>query len=169
MRLPLHLLAALALASTAATAAPDAPKPKAPKATAELLAKGRAAFETSCATCHGTKGDGKGPAGMYLTPPPRHFGVDPFKQGDSVEAIFATLQSGVPATPMVSFAHLPEDDRWAMAWYVAHFLPTKDGKKAKKLIDALPPLTAPGLPPAPPSTTPPATPLTPATPATPTP
>ena len=172
MRLPLHLLAVLALASTAAAAVPDGAKPKAPKApraTAGLLDKGRAAFETNCATCHGTGGDGKGPAGMYLTPPPRHFGVDPFKQGDSVEAIFGTLQTGIAGTPMVSFAHLPEDDRWAIAWYVAHFLPTKDGKTAKKLVDALPPLAPPGLPPAPPATTPPATPLTPATPATPTP
>ena len=165
MRFPIHLLAAVGLVASAASAAPDAAKPKAPKATAELLAKGRAAFETTCTTCHGTSGDGKGPAGMYLTPPPRHFGVDPFKQGDSIDAIFSTLQSGVPGTAMVSFAHLPEDERWALAWYVSHFLSTKDGKKAKKLVDALPPLTVQGtLPPGPPTSTPPATPATPATP-----
>lgn len=161
MRFSLHVIAAVAAAG-AALAGPEAAKPKAPKPTAELLVKGRAAFEVTCATCHGTAGDGNGPAGLYLKPKPRHFGVDPFKQGDSVEAIFATLETGVPASTMVAFAHLPEEDRWALSWYVAHFLGTKDGKKAKAIVAALPPLTPPAtaVVPTPPTatTTPPAPP-----------
>lgn len=166
MRFVLPLFAGLALAATAFAADP-APKPKAPKLTAELVTKGRTAYETSCAACHGTLGDGNGPAGQYLNPKPRQFGKEAFKQGDSVEQIFMTLQTGVAGTPMVAFAHLPEDDRWAMAYYVSHFLGTKDGKKAKKLVDKLPPLAAPApsTPAAPaPATPAPATP-TPATPA----
>jgi mono/diheme cytochrome c family protein len=149
MRVLLPILTGLALAAATATtaaAADPAPKPKAPKLTEELVAKGRAAYEVACASCHGSLGDGNGPAGQYLNPKPRVFGKEPLKQGDSVEAIFLTLQTGVPMTPMVSFAHLPEDDRWAMAYYVSHFLGTKDGKKVKKLVDKLPPLTPPATP-----------------------
>ena len=35
-----------------------------------------AAFTNNCSTCHGTAGDGKGPAGAALTPPPANF-TDP--------------------------------------------------------------------------------------------
>ena len=90
MRLLMPLLAGLALATTAIATDP-APKPKVPKLTEELVAKGRAAYEVACASCHGTLGDGNGPAGQYLNPKPRQFGKEPFKQGDSVEAIFLML------------------------------------------------------------------------------
>jgi len=153
MRVLLPTLTGLALAA-AATAADPAPKPKAPKLTEELVRKGRAAYEVACASCHGTLGDGNGPAGQYLNPKPRQFGKEPFKQGDSVEAIFLTLQTGVPMTPMVSFAHLREEDRWAIAYYVSHFLGTKDGRKVKKLVDKLPPLATPATPATTPSTSP---------------
>lgn len=136
-----HVVVVLAtvLVAVAALAADPAPAPaKAPKATAELLAKGRATYETMCASCHGTLGDGMGPAGQFLNPKPRHFGKDALKQGESVSALFATLQTGVAGTPMVAFAHLPEDDRWAISWYVAHWLGTKEGKQAKKIVEKLP-------------------------------
>jgi mono/diheme cytochrome c family protein len=154
MRLLLSLLTGLVMASAPVSATDPAPKPKAPKLTEALVAKGRAAYGVACASCHGTLGDGNGPAGMYLQPKPRQFGKEPFKQGDSVEAIFLTLQTGVPTTPMVSFAHLPEEDRWAMAYYVSHFLSTKDGKKVKKLVDKLPPLASPATPAAAPAAPP---------------
>ena len=131
-------------ASAAAVAGPEA-KPKAPALTAEIATKGRATYQASCAVCHGDGGAGDGITGKYLNPPPRNFSKDPFKQGDSVEAIFQTLQTGVAGTPMVAFPQLSDDDRWAVSWYVAHFRATKEGKKAKKVVDALPPLTpAPG-------------------------
>jgi mono/diheme cytochrome c family protein len=148
MRFVLPIVTGFALATAAAATEPT-PKPKAPKLTGELVAKGRAAYETACASCHGTAGDGNGPAGMYLNPKPRQFGKEPFKQGDSVEQIFMTLQTGVAGTPMVAFAHLPEDDRWAISYYVSHFLSTKGGKQVKKLVDKLPPLGAPPATPAP--------------------
>jgi high-affinity iron transporter len=134
------VLVALTAAATALAGPPA--KSKAPTLTAELAAKGRATYQTSCTVCHGDGGAGDGMTGKYLNPPPRNFAREPFKQGDSVDAIFATLQTGVPGTPMVAFPQLSEDDRWAVAWYVAHFRDTKEGKKAKKIVDALPPLTS---------------------------
>lgn len=35
--------------------------------------KGKAPFTTYCASCHGEKGDGNGPAGAALNPKPRNF------------------------------------------------------------------------------------------------
>ncbi len=157
------LMASLLIAASTHAADPTPAKPKAPKATTALLDKGRSQFEVMCTSCHGSKGDGNGPAGAYLTPKPRNFTTEKFKQGDTVVDVFLTLQHGVPATPMVPYAHLPEDDRWALSWYVAHFLPTKEGKAAQKLVAALPPLpgaVAPGV-----ST--PSTPAAPSTPSTP--
>jgi mono/diheme cytochrome c family protein len=140
----LRLLLVAVVSSWALAAAAAEPKPKAPKLSPELAAKGRTTFQALCASCHGDKGDGQGPAGLYLNPKPRHFEKDPFKQGESVEQIFATLATGVPGTAMVAYAHLPEEDRWAVAWYVHQFRPSKDGKKAKKVFDALPPTSPPG-------------------------
>lgn len=36
-------------------------------------AKGEAQYKTMCASCHGEKGDGAGPAGGALTPKPTNF------------------------------------------------------------------------------------------------
>jgi mono/diheme cytochrome c family protein len=100
-----------AAALLALTAAP-------PKPTKELLDKGKLSFTTNCVACHGDKGDGTGPAAVALNPKPRNYAKDPFKQGDKPEDIFKTLQTGVPNTPMVSFGHLPEEERWALVYWV---------------------------------------------------
>lgn len=88
------------------------------KATPELIEKGKAAYKTNCLSCHGEKGDGNGPAGMYLKPKPRAFKGETFKNGDKPEDLFKTLADGMPGTAMVSFKHLPEEVRWALVHYV---------------------------------------------------
>lgn len=40
---------------------------------AALVAEGRELFAQRCVTCHGEQGNGKGPAGAALQPPPRNF------------------------------------------------------------------------------------------------
>ena len=91
---------------------------KAPAATPALLEKGKAVFAVNCLTCHGETGDGMGPAGQYLNPKPRNFAKDKFKKGDKAEQIFQTITKGLDGTAMVAFAHLPEEERWALAYYV---------------------------------------------------
>lgn len=83
-----------------------------------VLAKGQATFLANCAVCHGLKGHGDGPGGKALKPHPRNFTKDDFKQGTSAFAIFLTASRGIPNTAMVSFEHLPEADRWALAHYI---------------------------------------------------
>lgn len=117
------------------------PVPTPPEPTPASLAAGRALFGEHCAHCHGDRGDGAGPTGQFLTPRPRNYAADPFKAGDAVAQIFGTLKSGLPATAMVSFASLPEDARWSLAWYVAHWRPTTEGRRAGAIVAALPATT----------------------------
>jgi len=98
----------------------------APKPTPQLLEKGKASFTTNCAACHGDKGLGDGPAAVALNPKPRNYTTDKFKNGEAPEDIFKTLAQGLPNTAMVAFAHLPEEERWALAYWVVEL------KKAAK-------------------------------------
>ncbi|AKJ06591.1 mono/diheme cytochrome c family protein [Archangium gephyra] len=99
-----------------------------PKATPELLSKGKSAFTSYCQSCHGEKGEGNGPAGMYLVPKPRNFGTEAFKKGDKPEEVFKTISTGIPGSAMVPFTHLPEQERWALTHYVLEL--QKQGKAA---------------------------------------
>jgi mono/diheme cytochrome c family protein len=122
--LPALLLATLAFAQApAAPAKGDKAPLKAPPETPALIEQGKAAYAIHCLMCHGENGDGKGPAGVALQPPPRNFSTDPFKQGSSVEEIFTTLSTGVPGTAMVPYVHLPEADRWAISYFVKGYVP----------------------------------------------
>lgn len=123
---------ALAQEAAPAPAKLDAKKLVAPKATPELLAKGAAAYTLYCVACHGEKGVGDGPAGLALTPRPRDFSKDPFKQGTKPAEVFVTISEGVKDTPMVGWAHLSEEDRWGLSYHVLTMVPAKKAKKTEK-------------------------------------
>ena len=89
-----------------------------PPPSKELIEKGKAVFTINCVACHGPKGAGDGAAAVALNPKPRNYATDTFKNGDKPENVFKTLGEGLTGTAMVSFAHLPETDRWALAYYV---------------------------------------------------
>jgi high-affinity iron transporter len=95
-----------------------------PAKTPALLATGKTIYEGSaagCFACHGYTGEGNGPVAFALKPPPRNFQKDPFKGGDKVEQVFASITNGLIGTQMVSYERLPEADRWALAYYVLAF------------------------------------------------
>lgn len=99
-------------------------QPAPPKKTPELLAQGKKLYEQNCVTCHGPKGDGKGPLGAALTPPPRSFNI-PFKQwthskGDP-KKVFEVITKGKPNTSMVKWDQISEKDRWALVFYTIEF------------------------------------------------
>jgi mono/diheme cytochrome c family protein len=80
--------------------------------------------------CHGPKGDGKGPAGALLKPPPRDFNRPlsqwTYSKGD-LKKVFDVISKGIPNTSMVKWDQLSEQDRWALVYFVEGFVtpPTK--------------------------------------------
>ena len=85
----------------------------------ELLARGKAVFDKTCATCHGPTGAGDGQGGKGLTPPPRNFtAAVGWKKGTHIEDIYQTLEEGLKGSAMVSYNYLRRQDRMALAHYV---------------------------------------------------
>lgn len=81
---------------------------------------GQAIYTQRCLACHGEKGDGKGPAGAALTPPPANFSTA--AQLEHFEKIqdhhFWTVSEGVPGTAMPPFnGQLTEEQRWQVLMY----------------------------------------------------
>lgn len=81
-------------------------------------ARAAALYAQQCAVCHGPTGHGDGPAAAGLDPPPIAF-TDAARAAQRTPfALYEVISQGVPGTGMASFAALPEDDRWALAFYV---------------------------------------------------
>jgi high-affinity iron transporter len=93
------------------------PVPRAPTGVPDL-ASAAALYQHNCASCHGATGAGDGPAGASLDPPPIDFTDAARARQRSVFALQQVIDQGLEGTSMVSYAHLPEDQRWALAFYV---------------------------------------------------
>jgi high-affinity iron transporter len=105
--------------------------PKPPPKNPELLKQGKKMFEQTCAPCHGSKGDGKGPAGAVLKPPPTDF-QKPLKEWPNtkgnLEKIFGVISKGIPNSSMVAWTQYSEQERWALAYTVVEFAARPAGK-----------------------------------------
>jgi high-affinity iron transporter len=110
----------LAAGASALAADPSPPTP-----TWKLLEIGKAAYDQTCAACHGATGEGNGPVSFAIKPPPRNFRKDAFKAGDSVEQVFHTITFGLPDTRMVGYPQLDETARWGIAYFVVSLRPAK--------------------------------------------
>ena len=110
---------------------------KMPIKTAELITQGKKLYQQNCLPCHGNKGDGKGPVGAVLQPPPNDF-TKPLKEwptskGDP-QKIFEVISKGIPSTGMVGWTQLSEQERWALVYTVMEF-----ATSAKALPSEAPP------------------------------
>jgi mono/diheme cytochrome c family protein len=63
-------------------------------------AAGRAFYNANCATCHGDKGDGKGPRAYFINPKPRVLVSDESRAIFNRPAIFAAVSAGKLGTEM---------------------------------------------------------------------
>lgn len=117
---PVRALAGAALAAAAllASCGGGAADPAAPDAT--LVARttnGPALYAQHCALCHGAEGAGDGI--VVLDRPARSFRDGGFSFGNTEEAIFRTITSGIGGTPMPGFAQVLDDaQRRAVARHV---------------------------------------------------
>ena len=123
-----HLIAAKSapprVASAARALATDLlaayPVPLAPPSAPDP-ARGAALYAEHCASCHGATGQGNGPAGVALDPAPIAFTDAVRARQRSVFALQQVITQGLDGTAMASFRHLPEPDRWALAFYSGRF------------------------------------------------
>ena len=86
----------------------------------------QALFESNCASCHGVMGYGDGPLAQGMEPPPGDFHDISRQYTRSIYDLYNTITLGVPETPMVSFAHLSDDQRWALAMMIGQYSVTEE-------------------------------------------
>lgn len=87
------------------------------------LAKAKQVYDTYCQACHGPNGDGKGPVGVALQPPPRDFTKADFLYGGTDQAIFEVITNGAASkggSPLMApwGAVIPEADRYALVKFI---------------------------------------------------
>lgn len=92
------------------------PVPLAPESMPDL-ARGAAIYAQNCASCHGGKGEGPPPAFAQLDPPPIAFADRERARDRSLFSLYQVVTQGLEETAMQSYASLPEEDRWSVAFY----------------------------------------------------
>lgn len=92
--------------------------PAAPRRTPDL-GYGKILFEENCASCHGLRGAGDGPAADTLNPKPRDF-TDPERMNALTPwQFYHAITFGVEGTAMPSFAEaFSARSRWNLAFYL---------------------------------------------------
>ena len=109
-----------------------------PQVTPQLIAKGKELFtKHKCSACHGQSLRGNGRLAESLLDAWKHAvfvhditAPSYYKGGFEAKDIFRTLSTGLDGTPMSSYAHLPEQDRWALVHYIRSQF-TRELKKAE--------------------------------------
>lgn len=81
--------------------------------------RGAALYAQLCVSCHGTEGRGDGPAAAALDPRPVNFHDAARQNRRSIHALYSTTTLGVEGTSMAAFQHLPDTDRWALAFHLS--------------------------------------------------
>ena len=72
--------------------------------------KGQALYTSNCMACHGTEGDGNGPAARALRPPPKPFNTADFWKDMTDDRLKTAIRAGQPGTAMMAFGQLTDQD-----------------------------------------------------------
>lgn len=98
--------------------------------------RARKLFVTNCASCHGENGDGRGTT--QLDRPARSFQDGGFSFGNTPEALFKTISTGIPGSPMAGFdSSLTEEERRTLAAYVVTLGPPVAEVKDEDMVLAV--------------------------------
>ena len=76
------------------------------------------ALPLACVNCHGAKGDGQGPMGAALNPPPRNFTCGETMNDLSDGQLFWIIKKGSPGTGMMAFSGMPDNQIWQLISYI---------------------------------------------------
>ena len=98
----------------------DRPSPLAPPADtrrAERAYRGDGR-DVSCASCHGQKGDGRGPMSDLFEPPPRNFSCKETVNGIPDGQLFWIIRFGSPGTSMPPHPRFNDAEVWALVAYL---------------------------------------------------
>tara|TARA_R110000868_G_scaffold232835_4_gene486473 strand:- start:199 stop:2118 length:1920 start_codon:yes stop_codon:yes gene_type:complete len=74
-------------------------------------------YAEQCAACHGATGRADGPGAAGLDPPPIAFTDQARARERSLFGLYQVIGQGLDGTAMASYAELPSQDRWALAFY----------------------------------------------------
>ena len=72
----------------------------------------------ACKQCHGDHGDGRGPLGGGLVPPPRNFTCGETMNNLPDGQLFWIIKKGSTGTGMMSFAGIPDEQVWQLIQYI---------------------------------------------------
>lgn len=72
----------------------------------------------ACKQCHGEQGDGRGPLGGGLVPPPRNFTCGQTMNDLADGQLFWIIKKGSTGTGMMAFGGLPDDQVWQLIQYI---------------------------------------------------
>lgn len=118
----------LCFATTTQAIAQSGARPNERLMNPELLQRGQRVYMDHCSGCHGTKGDGQGPAAYGLIPKPRDLTTAVFKLRSTPpgtlptdEDMVRTIKQGVPGTSMNAFNLMPDHDVMALVQYIKTF------------------------------------------------
>lgn len=109
------------------------------------LTTGKAVYELHCGACHGTEGDGNGPAAVWLYPKPRNFSAGLYKIQSTPSGtlptdddLYRSITRGLGGSSMPAFNYLPEAERRAVVQYVKYLTaaPGPDGRRVNKFEEA---------------------------------
>jgi S-disulfanyl-L-cysteine oxidoreductase SoxD len=93
---------------------------------AQTLASGRQQFETYCAPCHGSSGQGDGPVAHLLSKPPKNL-ISGTSKDLPDGYIYGAIRDGVLSMP--SYAEeLPTEQRWQVVTYLRSMQQAAAGK-----------------------------------------
>ncbi len=89
---------------------------------------GNALYQTHCANCHGTKGDGFGRAASNLFPPPRRFRDEPMRMISSKNGVASdadlvhSIRRGQPGTSMPAFKQFSDSEVESLVGVLREFM-----------------------------------------------
>ena len=116
---------AVVLASTALAVFAGADLVPVQEPDAQVIEQGSMLYADQCASCHGTKGQGDGPAARFLSEevPDLTNGEWKYAEDGSVVALSAVIKAGIDDSPMTPFeGTLSDDEISAVATYVVQVL-----------------------------------------------